>query len=91
MSAITKELRQITQAVKDVLAETPPELASDIIERGIMMTGGTSQLRNLDELVHKVTGVRAYLVEKPLHAVAEGTGKMVEHMDMYKKSILSKR
>ncbi len=91
VGAITKELRQITQAVKDVLAETPPELASDIIERGIMMTGGTSQLRNLDELVYKVTGVRAHLVERPLHAVAEGTGKMVEHMDMYKKSILSKR
>lgn len=91
VGAITKELKQITQAVKDVLAETPPELASDIIERGILMTGGTSQLRNLTDLVHKVTGVRAYLVEKPLHAVAEGTGKMVEHMDMYKKSILSKR
>lgn len=91
VGAITKELKQITQAIKDVLAETPPELASDIIERGILMTGGTSQLRNLTDLVQKVTGVRAYLVEKPLHAVAEGTGKMVEHMDMYKKSILSKR
>lgn len=91
VGAITKELKQITQAIKDVLAETPPELASDIIERGILMTGGTSQLRNLDELVRKVTGVTANLVERPLHAVAEGTGKMVEHMDMYKKSILSKR
>jgi len=91
VTAITRELKQITQAIKDVLAETPPELASDIIERGIMMTGGTSQLRDLDELVHKVTGVRAQLVEKPLYAVAEGTGKMIEHMDIYKKSILSKR
>lgn len=89
--AITRELRQITQAIKDVLAETPPELASDIIERGIMMTGGTSQLRHLDDLVQKVTGVRAYLVEKPLHAVAEGTGKMIQHMDVYKKSIISKK
>ena len=91
VSAITKELKQITQAIKDVLAETPPELASDIIERGILMTGGTSQLRNLTDLVYKVTGVRASLVEKPLQAVAQGTGKMLEHMDVYKKSILSKR
>lgn len=91
VGAITKELKQIAQAVKDVLAETPPELASDIIERGIFMTGGTSQLRGLTDLIYKVTGVQAYLVEQPLHAVAEGTGKMVEHMDMYKKSILSKR
>lgn len=91
VGAITKELKQITQAIKDVLAETPPELASDIIERGILMTGGTSQLARLTELVEKATGVRAELVEQPLQAVAMGTGKMVEHMDMYKKSILSKR
>ena len=91
VAAITKELRQITQAIKDVLAETPPELASDIIERGILMTGGTSQLRNLPELVKKVTGVEAFLVESPLHAVAMGTGKALAHMDLYKKSIISKR
>ncbi|MFW0871090.1 MAG: rod shape-determining protein [Patescibacteria group bacterium] len=91
VGAITKELKQITQAIKDVLAETPPELASDIIERGILMTGGTSQLLCLTTLVEKTTGVRAELVEQPLEAVAQGTGKMVEHMDMYKKSIITKR
>ncbi len=91
VEAISRELKEMTQAIKDVLAETPPELASDIIDRGIMMTGGTAQLRNLTKLVEKATGVKAYLVEKPLHAVAQGTGHALEHLDVYKKSILSKR
>ena len=89
--AITRELRQITQAVKEVLAETPPELASDIIERGILMTGGTSQLMLLPELIKKVTGVNAYLTENPLFAVAEGTGKALKHMNVYKRSIIAKK
>lgn len=91
VEAISRELKEMTQAIKDVLTETPPELASDIIDRGIMMTGGTAQLRNLTKLVEKATGVKAYLVEKPLHAVAQGTGHALEHLDVYKKSIIAKR
>lgn len=91
VGAIDKELREMMQAIKDVLAETPPELASDIIEKGILMTGGTAQLRRLTDLVKQVTGVEAYLVEKPLHAVAEGTGAALEHIDVYKKSVITKR
>ncbi len=91
VEAISRELKEMTQAIKDVLAETPPELASDIIDRGILMTGGTSQLRNLTKLVEKATGVKAYLVDKPLHAVAQGTGQALEHLDVYKKSIIAKR
>lgn len=89
--AIDEELRQIVRAIKDVLAETPPELASDIIDQGIIMTGGTSQLRNLAELVTKRTGVKARLGDEPLFAVVNGTGIALDHLDVYKRSIISKR
>jgi rod shape-determining protein MreB len=89
--AIGKELRDMIQAIKDVLQETPPELASDIIDRGITMTGGSSLLRNLPELVLRRTGVKAQLAENPLFCVANGTGIALEHLDTYKKSIISKR
>ncbi len=91
VKAISKELREIVKAVKDVLQETPPELSSDIIDRGIIMTGGSSQLRNLPELVYRRTGVKAVLAKEPLYCVARGTGIALEHLDTYKKSIISKR
>ena len=71
--------------------DTPPELAADIIDQGITMTGGSSQLRNLTDLVKQKTGVRAYLAEDPLYCVAKGTGIALEHLDTYKKSIISKK
>ncbi|MEI6478681.1 MAG: rod shape-determining protein [bacterium] len=89
--AIGKELRDMIQAIKDVLQETPPELASDIIDQGITMTGGSSQLRNLCELVFRRTGVKAIVAEKPLYCVALGTGIALEHLDTYKKAIVGKR
>jgi rod shape-determining protein MreB len=91
VKAIGKELREIIKSIKDVLQETPPELSSDIIDRGIIMTGGTSQLRNMSELVFRRTGVRAVLAKEPLYCVAKGTGIALEHLDTYKKSIIAKR
>ena len=91
VKAIGRELREIIKAIKDVLQETPPELSSDIIDRGIIMTGGTSQLRNLPELVFRRTGVKAVLSKDPLYCVARGTGIALEHIDTYKRSIISKR
>lgn len=91
VKAISKELREIIKAVKDVLQETPPELASDIIDNGIMMTGGSSMLRNLPELVFRRTGVKAMLAEDALYCVAKGTGIALEHLDTYKKTIITKR
>ena len=88
--AIDGELKIMIQAIKDVLAQVPPELASDIIDNGITMTGGTSQLRNLTNLIHRRTGVQAHLVEDPLFCVARGTGIALEHLDSYKKAIISK-
>ena len=90
VKAIKKNLKEITKAIKDVLAEIPPELASDVIENGIVLTGGTSQLRRLTDLIKKETGVDAYLTEEPLIAVAKGTGIALNHLDSYKKSIISK-
>lgn len=89
--AIDKELKIMINAIKNVLAETPPELASDIIDEGIIMTGGTSSLRNLAELVYRKTGVKARVADEPLLCVARGTGEALNHLDTYKKTIISKR
>ena len=91
VKAIGKELREMIKAIKDVLQETPPELSADIIDQGIIMTGGSSQLRNLPELVLRRTGVKAILAENPLYCVAKGTGIALEHLDTYKRSIIAKR
>ncbi|MEK7646946.1 MAG: rod shape-determining protein [Patescibacteria group bacterium] len=91
VKAIEPQLQEIIKAIKTVLQDTPPELASDIIDKGIMMSGGTSLLRNLDELVYRATGIRANVAEDALLCVARGTGIALEHLDVYKKSIISKR
>ena len=88
--AIDNGLKTMIQVIKDVLAEVPPELASDIIDNGITMTGGTSQLRHFTDLIYRRTGVQAYLVEDPLFCVARGTGIALEHLDSYKKAIIRK-
>ncbi len=89
--AISRELREMVKAVKDVFQDTPPELASDIIDHGIIMTGGTSQLRNFPELLKRRTGVNAVLADQALFCVAKGTGVALEHLDTYRQTILAKR
>ena len=89
--AISKELRDMIKAIKDVFQDTPPELASDIIDHGIILTGGTSQLRNFAELVKRRTGVKAVLANQALFCVAKGTGVALEHLDTYKRTIVAKR
>lgn len=91
VQAIEKELKLIIKAIKDVLQETPPELASDIIDQGIIMTGGSSLLRGLPELVYRRTGVKARLADDPLFCVVKGTGVALNHLDTYKRSIIAKR
>ncbi len=88
--AIDAELREMVKAIKSVFQDTPPELASDIIDHGIIMTGGSSQLRNLPELVYRRTGVKANLANDSLYCVANGTGIALEHLETYKKSIIQK-
>lgn len=89
--AIDNELKQIIKTIKDVLQETPPELASDIMSHGIIMTGGSSQLRNITDLVHRKTGVKAMVADEALFCVVKGTGIALEHLDVYKKTVLSKK
>lgn len=89
--AIGRELREMVKAIKDVFQETPPELAADIIDGGIIMTGGTSQLRNFPELVRRRSGVKAHLADQALFCVATGTGIALEHLDAYKRTVLAKR
>ncbi len=89
--AMGKELREIIKAIRDVLQETPPELAADIIDRGIIMTGGSSLLRNFPELVLRRTGVKAAVAKDALYCVARGTGIALDHLDTYKKAIIAKR
>jgi len=89
--AINRELREMIKAIRDVLQETPPELSADIIDRGIIMTGGSSQLRHFPELVFRRTGVKAILAKDAQYCVAKGTGVALNHLDTYKKSIIAKR
>lgn len=89
--AISKELRMMVGAIKDVLQDTPPELSSDIIDNGITMTGGSSQLRNLPELILRRTGVKARVAKDAPYCVAKGTGEALKHLNAYKKATLAKR
>ena len=83
-------IEKIIGAVKTVLGQTPPELASDIIDKGIVLSGGTSQLNNLDKMMTESTGVPCHVAENPLLCVALGTGMALENLDLYKRSV-SKR
>jgi rod shape-determining protein MreB len=89
--ALSRDLREMMNAVRKVLQETPPELASDIIDNGIILTGGSSQLRSMTDLVFRRTGVRAILADDAYYCVARGTGVALRHLDTYKKSIISKK
>ena len=91
VEAISERLKEIIQAVKLVLAQTPPELSADIMDKGIILSGGTALLRNFDELMVKATGVPAYVAEEPLFCVAKGAGLVLENLEFYKRSIMARR
>ena len=86
--AIRPVLNNILEAVKQVLEETPPELASDIIDKGIVMSGGTSLLKNLDKFFTESLGVPCHVAEDPLLCVVYGTGTALENIDLYRRSIV---
>lgn len=88
--AIMPVLNLIIGAIKGVLEQTPPELASDIIDKGIVLSGGTALLKNLDKLVTKMTGVPCHVAEDPLLCVVRGTGVALENIELYKRSISRK-
>jgi rod shape-determining protein MreB len=87
--ALTNVLKEIIQAIKNVLSETPPELVADIMQRGMFLTGGSGLLKNLDILITRATGVPVYVADDALFCVAKGTGIILENLDIYKRSLMS--
>jgi len=87
--ALKIDLDNLIDAVKEVMQKTPPELSADVIDKGIILSGGSAILRNLDELVADSTGVAAYVAEEPLLCVAKGLGIALDNLDNYKRSILA--
>lgn len=87
--SLQNELEAIINAAKKILHETPPELAADIMDKGMVLSGGSSLLRNIDQLLSRTTGVPAYVADEALLCVAKGTGIALENLDSYKRSILA--
>jgi len=88
-NAIQEELEEIIGALKSVLHDTPPELSADVMDKGMVLAGGSSLLRNIDKLFAQATGVPAYTADDPLLCVARGTGIALENLESYKRSILA--
>ena len=89
--AVADPLKEIVHTVKQVLRNTPPELAADIMDKGMVMTGGGAKLRNIDLLIAKSTGVPCFVAQESILCVAKGTGVMLENLEIYKKSIMAKK
>ncbi|MBP7005906.1 rod shape-determining protein [Patescibacteria group bacterium] len=87
--AIQHELQGIIEAIKEVLRGTPPELSADVMQKGMVLSGGSSMMRHLDRLFSEATGVPAMVAENPQMCVARGTGIALENLEAYKRSILS--
>jgi len=89
--AINTHLVDIVSSIQSVFNVTPPELAADIMEKGIILSGGSAQLRDLDEFLKRSLGVSAYVAEEPIFCVAKGTAIILNHLDVYKRTLLNKR
>ncbi len=89
--ALNPYLLDIAASVQNVFNNTPPELVADIMEKGLILSGGGAQLRNIDEFFKRMTGVQAYIADEPLFCVAKGTGLILNHLEVYKRTLLNKR
>lgn len=89
--ALSEQLREIIQIIKSVLENTPPELCADIMDKGIVISGGGAMLKNIDALITKITGVPARIADDPLFCVARGTGIVLQNLDVYKKNVMAKK
>ena len=88
--ALAPYLSEIASAVREVFNQTPPELVADIMEKGIILSGGGAQIENLPAFFKKTLGVNAYVAQDPLFCVAKGTGLILSHLDIYKRTLLNK-
>ena len=86
--ALQDELREVINAIKKVLQETPPELAADVMDKGMVLSGGGALLRNLDQLITKTIEVPCYVAEDPLYCVVNGIAKALDNLDDYKRTIM---
>ncbi|EKE25489.1 MAG: hypothetical protein ACD_5C00139G0003 [uncultured bacterium] len=86
--ALQDELREVINAIKKVFQETPPELAADIMDKGMILSGGGALLRNLDQLITKTIGVPCYVADDPLFCVIKGIGTALDNLDVYKRTIM---
>ncbi len=86
-NAIQDSLQAIVGAVRSVLERTPPELASDVVDRGVVLSGGTAMLRNLDRLITEEMGIPCYVADHPMECVAMGCGIALDHLDLIKRSM----
>jgi rod shape-determining protein MreB len=89
-SALTQPLSQIGTAIKNVLEKTPPELSSDIIDKGIVLSGGTSLLNNIDKYISNFTGVAVHVADEPLLCVVRGLGRALENFDLFNRSMIQR-
>ncbi len=89
--AIAETLDEIIKTIRQVLRDTPPELSADIMDKGMVVSGGGALLRNIDVLISQNTGVPCFIAENPLVCVAEGTGTVLDNIDHYKRSIMLKK
>lgn len=89
--ALNPHLMDIAASVQSVFNNTPPELVADIMEKGIILSGGGAQLHYIDEFFKRMTGVPTYSAEEPLFCVAKGAGLILSHLDIYKRTLLNKR
>jgi len=89
--AIQTQLQEIIQSIKDVLKKAPPEISADIMEKGMVLCGGGALMKNLDKYIEKAIGVPTMIAKDPLFCVAKGTGIVLEHLENYKKSIITKK
>lgn len=85
--ALTKPLKAILDGIKEVLSQTPPELAADIVDKGIVLSGGTALLTNIDRYITYYTGVSSFVVDEPLFCVIRGVGMAIENLDSFKEAI----
>ena len=89
-AAIEPTLKQIAQAIKDVLGKTPPELSADVLDKGVVMSGGTALLKNFDKYITKLTGIPAHTADDPLFCVIKGLGTAVENLGVFEKALIVK-
>ncbi len=89
--SIQEPLKEIVRVIKKVLRDTPPELSADIMDKGMVISGGGAMIRNIDTLITRETGVPSFVADDPLLCVAKGTGVVLDNLEAYKKSIMSKR